>query len=294
MPEPTVFVVIASHNRRGLTLRCMDLLGRQSYSALRVVLVDDGSTDGTREEVRRRFPEVAVLEGDGNLWWTAATNMGVGLVLEAAEPRDYVLTLNDDADFDECYVERMVRTALRYPGALVGSTAVEERDRQTVLDGGVRMRWVTAEQIDLAAGLTAAELSVAPDLPIEVDVLSGRGALVPVAVFRQVGLYDAQRLPHYAADYEFSRRAARAGYPLLVDHRAFVYTKGRNADEEPAPLTASGVLAKLFSRRSPANLRYQYRYARLVCPWYVVPLYVIGYVFRMLAASLDRRLGRSQ
>ena len=57
------------------------------------------------------------------------------------------------------------------------------------------------------------------------SVLSGRGTLIPVEAFRRVGLYDQERLPHYGADWEFSRRAQRAGFELLLDYRARVFSR---------------------------------------------------------------------
>jgi GT2 family glycosyltransferase len=292
--QPRVFVVVASHDRCEHTLSCMRQLSVQTYASVTVVLVDDGSTDGTAEAVRADFPDVEVFEGDGDLWWTGATNLGVERALDVADAGDYVLTLNDDTEFAPDYVEKLLGTGLRHHDALVGTTVVDRVDRQTVIDGGVRMRWATAGQSDAAGGRPLAVLQADHDLVVPVDVLAGRGALIPVSVFRQVGTYAGDELPHYAADYEFSRRANRAGHPLLMDHGVVVYTGNRAREPRPgAPaLTRSRLQHVLVSRRSPRSLRYQFRYARLVCPWYLVPTYMIGLVVRMAVASIGRRTGR--
>ena len=63
-------IVIPVHNRKQYTRDCLHSLQKQTISSYRVIIVDDGSTDGTREMLRREFPEVIVLTGDGNLFWT--------------------------------------------------------------------------------------------------------------------------------------------------------------------------------------------------------------------------------
>jgi GT2 family glycosyltransferase len=92
----TLAVLMASHNRRDTTLACLRSVASQvgANVTLRVYLVDDASTDGTASAVRAEFPEVAVLDGSGDLFWSG----GMRVAQEAAsdaEP-DFLLWLNDD------------------------------------------------------------------------------------------------------------------------------------------------------------------------------------------------------
>lgn len=290
--EQRVFVVIPVRNRRQLTLGCLACLVTQTYPALSIVIVDDGSSDGTAAAIRADYQGVEVLRGDGHLWWTGATNLGVQWCLQRASSSDYVLTLNDDTTMRPDYVARLVSTAQGAPGALIGSTLVDSRDGQTVLASGVRMRWLAAGAHNLGRGRSLAELQLASTLVHDVDLLSGRGTLIPVEVFRRIGLYDRRRLPHYAADYEFSHRAVRAGFRLCVDHGAVVFnvdnTGGRSAVEPHS--TTRRVLWRLTSRKSPTNGWYHIVYARLVCPWYALPTYFVGYYVRLFAAAARRRM----
>ena len=80
-PSYDIAVLITCFNRRETTLRCLRALYEQELPAgamLRVVLTDDGSSDGTGDAVRTEFPGVVVLQGDGNQYWVGGTMDGVG------------------------------------------------------------------------------------------------------------------------------------------------------------------------------------------------------------------------
>ena len=87
-----VFIIIPVHNRKALTHDCLASLETQTWKDFRVIVVDDGSTDGTADMLRTMFPSVIVLTGNGNLFWTAATNLGIRYAL--AQGATHILTLN--------------------------------------------------------------------------------------------------------------------------------------------------------------------------------------------------------
>lgn len=296
--EPCVYVVMAVRNRLALTHACLESLSVQSYPAVRVVVVDDRSSDGTPDAIAVEFPEAVVLRGNGELWWTGATALGVEWVLERCDADDCILTLNNDTTVAPDYIETLMRVLREAGGrALVGSVALDSRDRDTISDGGPHLNWLTAKGGSYNSGLSLAEIVSTGVTATHPDVLAGRGTLIPTQCFRSIGNFNASALPHYAADYEFSARAARAGYALLMSYEAPVYSvvDATGVSTRRGPLPWRDFFAMFFSRRSPACLLYRWRFGRLAAPMWLRPAFLVADTARVLGGGLrDQLRGRSR
>jgi GT2 family glycosyltransferase len=209
---PRVEVLITAHDRMRETLSCLEHLSAQSHDAgaeIGIVLVDDASTDGTAAAVRQRFPEVRLVEGSGQLYWSG----GMRLALQEAMRQDpeYYLLLNDDTHLRPGALGRMVSThlALTRLGErrciLVGSTLDPRTQRQSY--GGWRR----------GGRLHPARLQlVEPGSEAKrCDTMNGNCVLIPRDVVRRVGNLDAT-FTHSMGDLDYGFRAGRAGCSLWV------------------------------------------------------------------------------
>ena len=77
-----IYIVIPVYNRKEFTHQCLLSIIKQTNKNFKIIIVDDRSTDGTREMINSEFPEIILLKGDGNLWWTRAINLGVKYALK--------------------------------------------------------------------------------------------------------------------------------------------------------------------------------------------------------------------
>ena len=106
-----IYIVIPVFNRKHFTKDCLISLRNQTYKYHKTIIVDDGSTDGTKQMLESEFPEVIVLSGDGNLWWTKSINMGIRHALSLGA--DYIMTLNNDTIATPDFLEKMMYWAER-------------------------------------------------------------------------------------------------------------------------------------------------------------------------------------
>lgn len=211
--SPLVYVVTPVFNGRKHTEEYLQSLKEQEYKNFKVVIVDDGSTDDTGKMVREKFPDAILLEGDGSLWWSGGTNLGARLAVKNGA--DYVLTLNNDLTIKPDYIEILVLTAEHNRGSIVGSMVCYKNETNKVWYFGAKFG--LNGDMDHVSGEVNDFNGVA-----ESEWLTGMGVLVPARAFDKAGYYDEVNYPQYFGDAEFSLRAKKSGYKLLVVSEALV------------------------------------------------------------------------
>ncbi|RMH19009.1 MAG: glycosyltransferase family 2 protein [Gammaproteobacteria bacterium] len=233
-PLPSVYVALPTHNRRDSLGRFLRSLREQDYAHIQVVVCDDGSTDGTGEMLRDEFPEVAVVQGTGSLWWTGGMNRCVEYILTRAGDGDYVLTINDDVILPPHYISQKVDRAREFPGAIIGSVCVYMEDEDKIETSGMMVDFRARKFCPLVPhGARRSRLNVSGMVPA--SHLPGKGVLIPVSVYKRIGLYDGKHFPHYHADSEFTFRAFKYGIKVYVDFDSVVrsqvnlYNAGRSS-----------------------------------------------------------------
>lgn len=207
---PRIAVVIACHNRRAQTLACLNGLHAgnvdrhgQAIANLQVILVDDGSSDGTATAVSAAFPSTAILRGDGNLFWNRA--MHWGLTRARVMQPDYYLWLNDDVRLNQDVLARLLATevqvsAMSANGVIVVGSTADQTGRRSY---GGALRTSAWRRFHFAPVFDAEQ-------PIACTVLNGNCVLIPAAVFERVGNLDPA-FEHAMGDTDYALRAHQAG-----------------------------------------------------------------------------------
>ncbi|MBA4166794.1 MAG: glycosyltransferase family 2 protein [Chitinophagaceae bacterium] len=220
-----IYIIIPVFNRIQFTLACLESLRLQTYTEHMIIVVNDGSSDDTTNILAIEFPGVKVLEGDGQLWWSASTNLGVECALSlSASHNDFILTLNNDLVVKENYLQELISAANKFTGTLIGSLSYNVDAPDTIHYTGTRWNSRTATYRPATDINTPISQLVELDTLLPTNLLPGRGTLIPVSVFKKIGLYDHKVFPQYMGDEDFSLRARKEGYKLGVSARAAVYS----------------------------------------------------------------------
>jgi len=207
-----VSAVLTSFNRREATLACLRALAISAQSArvaLRAILVDDASTDGTAGAVREEFDWVEVVEGTGNLFWNRGMHVGYGRAM--ADLPDYFLWLNDDTELCPDALGRLISqsellAAQSGRPVIVVGTTVDSQSGQLTYGGyvsgsrlhrfGYRLVWNDSR-------------------PVPCETMNGNCVLIQLAVVRRIGNLDPV-YEHAMGDTDYALRAREAGFGIFV------------------------------------------------------------------------------
>ena len=255
-----IYIFLPVHNRRRVTEAAARQLLAQTDNRFQLVLIDDGSTDGTTDAVRALMPECTVLQGTGSWWWAGSLQRGFDwLQGQPAADGDIVLIMNDDTFFEPDFLAIGRALLNNHPRSLLVAQMYHQVSGH-LLDAGRRIDWATLKFSPVAEG----ELS---------DCVSTRGLFFRRADLRGLGGFHARLLPHYLSDYEFTMRARRRGFALLT-HPSLKL----EVDEPPTSTrmirarSLSGYLRRALSPRSPMNPVYWSSFVLLASPRRYVPV----------------------
>lgn len=255
-------IIIPTFNRKDLLKQTLQNLYTQSVRLGYIIIVNDGSTDGTTEMLEHDFPNVIHLMGDGNLWWTGAINKGIQYVLDNLSDVDGVILQNDDVLFDNDWVEKLMLDVDRNPNSLIGCVNVNSNDKETITWAGKNMNTWFATSNYYYRGKNIN--SIKNVQYINSFDLIGRGIYIPIEVFKKIGLFDYMHFKH-CGDTELPLRARMAGFKLIVTFNAIVYDMPDQTAkiDIKAKYTLKDFKYKFFDFRSNAYWKYRFYYGKI-------------------------------
>ena len=248
---PTIYVLIPVFNRLFHTQGILECLRKQRSVDTKIVIIDDGSTDGTREFLATQ-KDVMTLQGSGELWWAGAIHLGLKAIHPILKPGDFFVFVNNDTKIDESFLLELASTSIANGRSVVGSVLYDSKSNKLLSIGPKSNLWRMAIW-DILHDIPENELLNLND-SYEVDFLPGRGSLYPGEVLDYIGYMRPHLLPHYHADYEFSDRARRSEFQLLVSTKAKTYSTEIFGSEQKLN---SSFLSKNFSKGSIENPFYR-------------------------------------
>lgn len=208
MEKVKVAAILTCHNRKEKTINCVKkLINGNPNIRFQLIVVDDGSTDGTAQELERIQTSILGEEGngmhiireDGNQYWAGGMRKGMAFAKEKIKA-DYCLLVNDDVDFFDCSIERMAEVCC--DNIVIGVTCNEEGK---FTYGGIRYK---------GKGIHYDSIGIDEE-DKECDTFNGNCVLIPFEIFMKAPVID-EHYVHALGDLDYGLGIKRAGYELIA------------------------------------------------------------------------------
>jgi len=210
-----IAILMTCFNRKDKTIACLNSIFQQLFTDsifIDVFVVDDDSHDGTVLEIKKKYPNVRIIEGNGNLYWNGGMNRAW---TEAAKFNyDFFLWVNDDVILLKHAIQNLINTYKQKASEnnkviVVGSTC-DFNTLEVTYGGYCDNKY--SKLVDLS------------DIPTECSTMNGNIVLIPMDVFKMIGYLDS-KYKHSSGDMDYGLRAKNNNISLWVAPKFQGYCK---------------------------------------------------------------------
>lgn len=218
--KKSAWIIILNWNGLSDTVECVRSCLELEYAPYEIVIVDNGSADGSETVLRETFPEVKVIQTGRNLGYAGGNNAGIRhAVMEGA---DYIWLLNNDTVAHPRALDALVGQAKQDPSiGIVGSKICCYADRSRLLYAGGRVDMGTGVTEHIGYGRID---DGSFDQTAETDYITGCSLLVKREVIENIGLMNEDYFLYFE-ETEWCVQAQRSGYRLIYAPQSVVYHK---------------------------------------------------------------------
>lgn len=278
-------VIIPTFNRKSyLRVLLKQLLTQEKNDDLQLipVVVVDGSNDGTYEMLSTEFPQIDVVKGSGNWWWTKSVNEGIRFSFNHHNP-EFILLLNDDSLIQSDYINSIINaTHAAGENCIVGSISVTDTLPFKVSFSGVKkINWLSLKKHNYYNNFELLENVPAEGL-FPTYALNGRGTLIKSTILKDLNLLDEQNYPQYGSDDDLALRAWKKGYKVYVSYSCKVFDRTTDTSKGTAFRKDSLLVffKSFFTWNSvnyiPKELSFSYRHGiKVLTPFYLLK-FILG------------------
>jgi len=226
---PKVSVIILNWNGKDLTIECLNSLEKLKYMNYEVVVVDNGSTDGSQKAIKEKFPRVKLIENKENVGFAEGNNIGI-----RNSDADYFLLLNNDTVVDPYMLDELVDVGESDPKIGILCPKIYLYDKKDVFwfAGGYLRTYGT-----LHRGYNEKDVGQY-DKVEDMVYASGCAFMIKKEVTEKIGLLDKEFFI-YLEDVDYSLRAKENGFRVVYVPKAKMWhkcykTMGKPEEQEKA------------------------------------------------------------
>jgi len=275
---PSVYCIILNLNGGELLRDTLDSVQKMSYSRLRTVVVDNGSSDRSSVLVREQYRGVTLIENGTNLGFGEGNNVGIRYAL--AQGAHWVLLLNNDIVAAPDMLSEMMTVAVLDPRIGILAPKIYYHSLPDTF-------WYAGGNVNYWSGIVS-HRGVGQkdrgqfDRIEDTKYITGCAMLIRRAVLEKVGMFDPIFYPAYSEDADLSTRTLRAGHRLVYVPRAKLWHK-------VSAFSGGGISPMKTRLKVEHNLIYFKRYARwyhwITIPWCVGGLAIIFVIRQLLKGN---------
>ncbi len=292
MNSPLVYCVILTVNGKDVLTDTLDSLREMSYPNYKILVVDNGSTDGSQQVMRETYPWVELIENGKNLGVAKGRNVGMKYALEHGA--EWIHHIDNDVNVDKDFLSELISVASTDERiGLLGAKIYFHAKPNTLWYAGGKVNYFTG--IVSHRGIREEDTGQY-DKVGDTDYIVGCSFLIRRKVIEDIGMFDPIFTPIYSEDSDYSIHAKRAGWRLVYVPQAKLWHRVS---------TSSG--GKVTPQRMMLKVEYNFilfkRYAQwyhwLTIPWCIggmAILYVIKEIFKGnfgVVISLVRGFGKA-
>lgn len=248
MTAPKVIVLILSYNGKHLLNESVPSYLANDYPNFEVIVIDNGSTDNTKEYVETNWPDVKVLRTDRNLKYAGGFNFGLEYAFEQ-QNADYTLITNNDVKADKNVLKETVKVAEEHSDAAFVTGKVYYYDHpniiQTVGKKSHEKYWRGGQR---GMGEDTGKFEEI----IELDWCDDIFWLVSQNVYKRTGGYDTE-FEIQAEDFDWQVRAKKVGFKIYYTPFAKIWHKDSITIGKDSPLKS------YYNFRNPTIVHMKYR-----------------------------------
>ena len=220
MSCPKVFIIIVNWNGLQDTIECLESVFKLNYNNFKVVVVDNGSSDGSCIGIKEKFTDIILIENDENLGFAEGNNVGMRYALQHGA--DYVFLLNNDTIVDSHILNELLKASLKFNDkGIFGAQIYYHSKPAEIWYSGVR--WVPSISIFLHENM-----GLSKDTIEETDYACGCALFLSTRVIERIGLFDRKYFLTFE-EADWCSRARLGGIRSYCVANAIVYHKISNS-----------------------------------------------------------------